>query len=191
MKFNIKHFYLVLGLIVVGFISYFVVAKSLEKSQQAEMPNDEIHRGLKQQKSMQMDKEILAKIDSLKNVINSNPKDTIALNHLGFFLLQTHKFDEAETTFENLLKLNPNRIDVLNVLAEMNFNLQKFNKSEEYLKRILKLEEDNDLAQYNLGVVYVMQGKKDEAKEAWNKIVQKNPDSDIGKMAKESLQTLK
>ncbi len=191
MKFNIKHFYLVLGLIVVGFISYFVVAKSLEKSQQTEMPNDEIHRGLKQQKSMQMDKEILAKIDSLKNVINSNPKDTIALNHLGFFLLQTHKFDEAETTFENLLKLNPNRIDVLNVLAEMNFNLQKFNKSEEYLKRILKLEEDNDLAQYNLGVVYVMQGKKDEAKEAWNKIVLKNPDSDIGKMAKESLQTLK
>ena len=190
MKFQIKYLYLILGLIVVGMIAYFVVSKEVEKTNKPQMPNDEIHQGLKNRQSMQMDKELLAKIDSLKNIVNQNPKDTIALNHLAFFLMQAHKFDEAVVYFENLLKINPDRLDVLNVLAEMNFNLQKFDKSENYLKRIIKLEKNNDIAQYNLGVVYIMQGKKDEARKIWSELVKKNPDSELGKMAKESLQGL-
>lgn len=190
MKFQIKYLYLFLGLLVVGMIAYFLVAREAEKKNSAQMPNDEIHRGLRDRQSMQMDKELLAKIDSLKQVVNQNPKDTIALNHLGFFLMQAHKFDEAEIYFENLLKINPDRLDVLNVLAEMNFNLQKFEKSENYLKRIIKLEKNNEVAQYNLGVVYVMQGRKDEAKKVWTELIKKNPDSELGKMAKESLQGL-
>jgi cytochrome c-type biogenesis protein CcmH/NrfG len=190
MKFNIKYFYLILGLVVVGMIAYFVVSKEVEKSNKNNMPDDEIHRNLMQQRSQQMDKEILAKIDSLKKIVDQNPKDTIALNHLGFFLLQAHKFDEAEKYFENLLKLSPERVDVMNVLAEMNFNLQKFDKSENYLKKILSLEKNNEVAMYNLGVVYVMQGKKDDARKTWSEIVKRNPDSDLGKMAKESLKGL-
>lgn len=190
MKFQIKYLYLFLGLFVVGMIAYFLVAREAEKKNTAQMPDDEIHRGLRDRQSMQMDKELLVKIDSLKQIVNQNPKDTIALNHLGFFLMQAHKFDEAEIYFENLLKINPDRLDVLNVLAEMNFNLQKFEKSENYLKRIIKLEKDNEVAQYNLGVVYVMQGRKDEAKKVWTELIKKNPDSELGKMAKESLQGL-
>jgi len=190
MKFQIKYLYLFLGLFVVGMIAYFLVAREAEKKNTAQMPDDEIHRGLRDRQSMQMDKELLVKIDSLKQIVNQNPKDTIALNHLGFFLMQAHKFDEAEIYFENLLKINPDRLDVLNVLAEMNFNLQKFEKSENYLKRIIKLEKNNEVAQYNLGVVYVMQGRKDEAKKVWTELIKKNPDSELGKMAKESLQGL-
>lgn len=190
MKFKIQYLYLILGLVVVGMIAYFVVAKEVDKSNTKQMPNDEIHKNLMQQKSQQMDKELLAKVDSLKKVVSENPKDTVALNHLGYFLLQVHKFDEAEMYFENLLKLSPKRVDVLNVLAEMNFNLQRFDKSESYLKKIISLEKDNEIAQYNLGVVYVMQGKKDDAKKVWGAIVQKNPNSDLGKMAKESIQAL-
>ncbi len=190
MKFKIQYLYLILGLVVVGMIAYFVVAKEVDKSQGQQMPNDEIHKNLMQQKSQQVNKEILAKVDSLKKIVQENPKDTVALNHLGYFLLEAHKFDEAEMYFENLLKLSPKRVDVLNILAEMNFNLQKFDKSENYLKKIIKLEKDNEVAQYNLGVVYVMQGKKDDAKKIWNDIIKKNPDSDLGKMAKESIQAL-
>ncbi|MCR4416578.1 MAG: tetratricopeptide repeat protein [Ignavibacteria bacterium] len=190
MKFQIKYLYLILGLVVVGMIAYFVVSKEAEKSNQTQIPDDEIHRGLRNKQSMQMDKELLSKIDSLKQIVNNNPKDTIALNHLGFFLLQAHKFDEAETYFENLLKINPDRLDVLNVLAEVNFNLQKFDKSENYLKKIIRLEKNNEVAKYNLGVVYVMQGKKDEARKVWTELVKSNPNSDLGKMAKESLEGL-
>lgn len=191
MKFKIQYLYLVLGLIAVGMIAYFVVAKEVDKSKDKQIPDDEIHRNLMQQKSQQMNKQLLAAIDSLKKVVNENPKDTVALNHLGYFLLESHKFDEAEVYFGNLLKINPDRVDVLNVLAEMNFNLQKFDKSENYLKRILKLEKNNEVAQYNLGVVFVMQGKKDDAKKVWGEIIKKNPDSELAKMAKESIQALK
>ncbi|MCX8057191.1 MAG: tetratricopeptide repeat protein [Ignavibacteria bacterium] len=190
MKFNIKYLYLILGLIVVGLIGYFVVAREVDKSKTNRMPDDEIHKNLSQKQFQQMSKEIQAKIDSLKEVVKQNPNDTIALNHLGYFLLQEHKFDEAEMYFENLLKINPKRIDVLNVLAEMNFNLQKFDKSENYLKKLISLEKDNEVAQYNLGVVYLMQGKKAEAKKVWNDLVKKNPNSELSKMAKESMQAL-
>lgn len=191
MKFKFTYIYLILGLITVGMIAYFVVAKDIDKSKTAQMPDDEIHRNLKQDpRGMNVDKEILAKIDSLKEVVSKNPKDTIALNHLGYFLLQVHKFDEAENYFEKLLEIKPDRPDVLNVLAEMNFNLQKYDKSEQYIKRILKYEKDNEIAKYNLAVVYVMQGKKDDAKKIWTEIVKKNPNSEIGKMAEESLKGL-
>lgn len=190
MKFNIKYFYLILGLIAVGMIAYFVMSKEVEKSKSQKMPDDEIHRNLNQRQFQQMSKEIQAKIDSLKEVVKKNPNDTIALNHLGFFLMQEHKFDEAEFYFENLLKVNPNRIDILNILAEMNFNLQKFDKAEGYLKKIIKLEKDNEIAQYNLGVVYVMQGKKDDARKVWGELIKKNPDSELARVAKESMQAL-
>lgn len=190
MKFNFKYFYLILGLVAVGMIAYFVMSKEVDKSKSQKMPDDEIHRNLNQRQFQQMSKEIQAKIDSLKEVVKNNPKDTIALNHLGFFLLQEHKFDEAEIYFENLLKINPNRVDVLNVLAEMNFNLQKFDKAEGYLKRVIKLEKDNEVAQYNLGVVYVMQGKKDDARKVWGDLIKKYPDSELARVAKESMQAL-
>lgn len=191
MKFKIQYLYLFLGLVIIGMIAYFAVGKEVDKSKNMRMPDDEIHKNLMQQNAQKMDQQILAKIDSLKKIVNENPEDTIALNHLGYFLIQAHKFDEAELYFGNLLNLNPNRVDVLNVLAEMNFNLQKFDKSESYLKKIMKLEKNNEIAQYNLGVVYVMQGKKDEAKKVWGDIIKKNPDSELGKMAKESIQALK
>lgn len=191
MKFKIQYLYLVLGLIVVGMIAYFVVAKEVDKSKNKQIPDDEIHRNLMQQKTQQMNKQLLVAIDSLKKIVNENPKDTVALNHLGYFLLEAHKFNEAEVYFGNLLKLNPDRIDVLNVLAELNFNLQKFDKSENYLKRIIKLEKNNEFAKYNLGVVFVMQGKKDDAKKVWGEIIKRNPDSELSKMAKESIQALK
>lgn len=190
MKFNFKYFYLILGLVAVGMIAYFVMSKEVDKSKSQKMPDDEIHRNLNQRQFQQMSKEIQAKIDSLKEVVKNNPKDTIALNHLGFFLLQEHKFDEAEIYFEKLLKINPNRVDVLNVLAEMNFNLQKFDKAEGYLKRVIKLEKDNEVAQYNLGVVYVMQGKKDDARKVWGDLIKKYPDSELARVAKESMQAL-
>lgn len=191
MKFKFTYIYLVLGLVTVGMIAYFVVAKDIDKTKTTQMPNDEIHRNLDQNPhGMNVDKEILAKIDSLKEVVSKNPKDSTALNHLGYFLLQVHKFDEAENYFEKLLEIKPDRSDVLNVLAEMNFNLQKFEKSESYLKRFLKYEKDNEIAKYNLGVVYIMQGKKDDAKKIWTEIVKKNPNSEIGKMAGESLKGL-
>lgn len=190
MKFNLKYLYLILGLVVVGMIAYFIVAREMDNKNAQKMPDDEIHRNLAQKQAQQMSKEIQAKIDSLKEVVKNNPKDTIALNHLGFFLLQEHKFDEAELYFDKLLKVNPNRVDVLNVIAEMNFNLQKFDKSEDYLKRIIKLEKDNVVAQYNLGVVYLMQGKKADARKAWEELIKKDPDSELAKMAKESLQAL-
>ncbi len=190
MKFNLKYLYLILGLVVVGMIAYIIVAREMDNKKAQKMPDDEIHRNLGQRQFQQMSKEIQAKIDSLKEVVKNNPNDTIALNHLGFFLLQEHKFDEAELYFEKLLKINPKRIDVLNVVAEMNFNLQKFDKSEDYLKRIIKLEKDNVVAQYNLGVVYLMQGKKADARKAWEELIKKDPNSELAKMAKESLQAL-
>lgn len=140
MKFDFKYIYIVLGLFVVGTISYFIVAGTLTKENLTnKIPNNEIHRNLLQSSSVQIDTLLLNTIDSLKSAIDKNPKDIIALHRLGFLLLQAHKFDEAESYFEKMLSTNSENVDVMNVLAEVNFNLQKFPKAESYLNRIVKI----------------------------------------------------
>lgn len=191
MKFDFKYIYIVLGLFVVGMITYLIVAGTSTKDNLTnQMPDDEIHRNLLQRDSVQMDTLLLNTIDSLKSAIDKNPKDTIALHHLGFLLLQAHKFDEAESYFEKMLSINPENVDIMNVLAEVNFNLQKFPKAESYLNRIVKIQPNNEAARYNLGVVFMMQGKKEEAKKVWTEIVKENPTSEIGRLSQETLESL-
>ena len=78
----------------------------------------------------------------------------------------------------------------MTVLAEVNFYLQKYEKSESYLKKILSIEKENNTARYNLGVLYLVQGKKDLAKKMWAEIVKKDTVSEIGKMAKNSMESI-
>lgn len=140
MKFDFKYIYIVLGLFVVGTISYFIVAGTLTKENLTnKIPNNEIHRNLLQSSSVQIDTLLLNTIDSLKSAIDKDPKNIFALHRLGFLLLQAHKFDEAESYFEKMLSTNSENVDVMNVLAEVNFNLQKFPKAESYLNRIVKI----------------------------------------------------
>lgn len=191
MKFDFKYIYIVLGLFVVGMITYFIVVGTPTKDNLTnQMPDDEIHRNLLQRDSVRMDTLLLNTIDSLKSAIDKNPKDTIALHRLGFLLLQAHKFDEAESYFEKMLSINPENVDIMNVLAEVNFNLQKFPKAESYLNRIVKIQPNNEAARYNLGVVFMMQGKKEEAKKVWTEIVKENPTSEIGRLSQETLESL-
>lgn len=140
MNFDFKYIYIVLGLFVVGTISYFTVAGTLTKENLTiKIPNNEIHRNLLQSSSVQIDTLLLSTIDSLKSAIDKDPKNIFALHRLGFLLLQAHKFDEAESCFEKMLSTNSENVDVMNVLAEVNFNLQKFPKAESYLNRIVKI----------------------------------------------------
>ena len=46
------------------------------------------------------------------------------------------------------------------------------------------------MALYNLGAIAATQGKKDKAKEFWNKVIIINSESETGKLVKESLSKL-
>ncbi len=187
MKFDIKYFYILLGVIVIGMVTFFIVSRDVEENK-SKIPDDEFHRNLKM--DPHIDESILRKIDSLETVLGKNPRDTITLHALGFIYLQAHKFDKALSTFENLLDLTPYRTDIMTVLAEVNFYIQKYEKSESYLKKILSIEKENNTARYNLGVLYLVQGKKDLAKKMWAEIVKKDTVSEIGKMAKNSMESI-
>lgn len=198
-----KYFYIFLSVIIIGYITYFVVADSPTGNKKGEittqqMPDDDIHKSLKQpgehstrQLTGEVNRDIKERMESLKKKVDINPKDTASIVELAVLLAQSHKLDEAIGYFERVLKIDPKHLDVLFSLAELNFNIQNFPQAEKYLTTILELEPKNELAGYNLGVVYALKGEKDKAKKTWERIAKESSNSEFKKMAVESLNQLK
>ena len=53
--------------------------------------------------------------------------------------------------------------------------------------KVLAFDPKNQMALYNLGAIAATQGKKDKAKEFWNKVISIDAKSETGMLAQESL----
>jgi tetratricopeptide (TPR) repeat protein len=127
------------------------------------------------------------KLSELKQAIDINPSDTLAMRNYADFLSASHKMNEAIPYYEKILKVNPKRADIYFSLALIYYNKQDMAKCEELNNDVLSFDPKNQMALYNLGAIAATQGKSDKAKEFWNKVVSINAESETGKLAKESL----
>jgi tetratricopeptide (TPR) repeat protein len=197
MKFKPIYFY---GMIVVVAIALLIVVGIQDSSDKTEvpisndqtMPDDDVHKQLKNQSSNSPGKENVSeeyriKLTELKDAVDENPSDTLVMRNYADFLSASHKMNEAIPYYEKILKMNPKRADIYFSLALIYYNKQDFAKCEEVNNKVLSFEPKNQMALYNLGAIAATQGKKDKAKEFWNKVVSINSDSETGKLAQESL----
>ena len=53
--------------------------------------------------------------------------------------------------------------------------------------KVLTFDPKNQMALYNLGAIAATEGKKDKAKEFWNKVISIDAKSETGMLAQESL----
>jgi tetratricopeptide (TPR) repeat protein len=126
----------------------------------------------------------------LKNAVEKNPEDTLALKNYADFLSASHKMDEALTYYSKILQVDPRRADIRFSLAVIYYNKQDFVKCENENNLVLKYDPKNQMALYNLGAVAATRGEVVKAKDFWNQVIEINPDSETGKLAKESLTKL-
>jgi tetratricopeptide (TPR) repeat protein len=166
--------------------------KEIAVEQNQNMPDDDVHKQLKNPGGNTPGKENVSeeyrkRLADLKEAVDKNPSDTLAMKNYADFLSASHKMNEAISYYEKILEVNPKRADIYFSLALIYYNKQDFLKCEEANIKVLSFEPKNQMALYNLGAIAATQGKKDKAKEFWNKVISIDSKSETGKLAEESL----
>jgi len=197
MKFKPIYFY---GIIVlISIIVLFLVAtqnstepEEVQIGQNQNMPDDDVHKNLMKQGGNQPSKENVSeeyrkRMAELKDAVEKNPEDTLALKNYADFLSASHKMDDAVIYYNKILQADPKRADIHFSLAIIYFNKQDYVKCEDENNKVLMFDPKNQMALYNLGAVAATRGEVMKAKDFWNKVIEINPESETGKLAKESL----
>lgn len=197
MKFKPFYFY---GLLAIAALAILIVVGIQESSTPVEvpvtndqtMPDDDVHKQLKNPGGNTPGKENVTeeyrkKLAELKEAVDSNPSDTLAMRNYADFLSTSHKMNEAIPYYEKILDINPKRSDIYFSLAFIYYNKQDLIKCEEVNDKVLSYDPKNQMALYNIGAIAATQGDYNKAKDFWNRVVSINSESETGKLAKESL----
>jgi tetratricopeptide (TPR) repeat protein len=197
MKFKPVYLY---GIIVVVALTLLIVVGIQDSSDTTEviisndqaMPDDDVHKQLKNQGSNVPGKENVSeayreKMAELKAAVDKNPEDTLALKNYADFLSASHKMNDAITYYNKILQVDSKRDDIHFALALIYYNKQDFANCEDENNKVLVYDPKNQMALYNLGAIAATKGEVGKAKIFWNQVMEINSDSETGKLAKESL----
>ncbi len=200
MKFKPIYFY---GIIITALIIVLVIISQqdnkIEKNDdvtlnEQQMPQDDIHSQFRNEGNApgkeNLSEEYHKKLAELKEAVDANPNDTLALKQYADYLAAAHQLDEAINAYTQILNVDPSRIDILFNLSFIYYNERNLDKADELNNKVLKLIPDNVQALYNKGAILATRGNKEQAKEIWTKIVEEFPESETKELARQSLNQL-
>ena len=133
---------------------------------------------------------VMQKLDELNERIENDPDDFHAYLELGGMYATIGRYEEARELCVEYLRLQRDEVRVRITLAEMYAGAEEVEKAKFQLETALKSDPDDEFALYNLGVILASMGDKEGARVHWQKVIDKNPDSDVGAAAKENLGNL-
>ncbi len=113
-------------------------------------------------------------LEQYQLVIDSNPKNFLALGSLGECLMALERYDEAIKIYRKALKILPEgeeRLNIQNDLGICYFKKGELEKAITEFKAVLKLNPDHVNAIYNLGQVYFHEGLTGRMKEDYEEFV--------------------
>ncbi len=165
--------------------------KTINISDNARMPKDEIHNKLNTTKPVpsknNVTKGFIHEMEMLKKQITKVPDDTVSIKKYAQLLSASHKQSEAIDYYKRILTIDKKRKDILLDLTFVFYNMRDLKNAEFYTQQLLKYYPDNLAGQYNLGAIYASNGNKNKASDIWNKIITNFPNSEQAKLAKSSL----
>lgn len=125
----------------------------------------------------------------LRQIILMQPKDSRALNHLGYMLTdKTDRHEEALELLERAIAISPDDPAIIDSLAWVQYKLGKYEEALRNLRRAYAVFPDHEVASH-LGEVLWVMGRREEANQVWQDALQERPDSPIIKEAMERLQS--
>jgi predicted Zn-dependent protease len=110
---------------------------------------------------------------TLRAILTESPGNPIAMNNLGYFLLERNERpEEALGLIEQAYNIDPTNPSYLDSLGWANFRLGRFAEAERYLKDAARFDPGSATISEHLGDVYAKQGKNELARAAWAKALQ-------------------
>lgn len=133
---------------------------------------------------------VMQKLEELNERIDNDPTDFHAYLELGGMYNMIGRFEEASEYFESYIDLQPSDTRVRISLAEMYANSGNLEKAIMHLREASRIDPEDEFALYNLGIILASKGDTLSAKEAWQKLVDINPTSEIGISAGQNLKRI-
>lgn len=131
-------------------------------------------------------------VEEFKRTIAMDPKLADAHFHLGTALAEQRQWKAAVENYRKALALptltGPHLVQQNLGLAL--YHLGQYREAEEALMFALNIEPDFGVAYYNLGLVFVAENRRDEAKVAFRRAHELGPNSAFGQAALEQLRKL-
>jgi tetratricopeptide (TPR) repeat protein len=123
---------------------------------------------------------------TLRELLKETPGNPIAMNNLGYFLLEREeRFEEALELIQQAVKIDPTNPSYLDSLGWAYYKLGKLVDAEKHLKEALRFDSSSGTINEHLGDVYAKQGKTDMAKASWNRAASLHSDpADISRVKK-------
>ncbi|MBU2602771.1 MAG: tetratricopeptide repeat protein [Actinobacteria bacterium] len=111
--------------------------------------------------------------------------DLTAVLALGDAYLQASRLDEATRVLNEALAIDAGNADAKAGLAMVDFVNGDTAAAQSKLEAVIAESPDSQVALYDLAVVYFSTDQRDKAKDTWAKVVEVNPLSELGEMAKQ------
>ena len=138
--------------------------------------------------AQQMSGNFSAAETTLRGILAESPGNPIALNNLGYFLLERNeKIKEAFELIQQAVKIDPTNPSYLDSLGWAYFKLGNFAEAEKHLKSAARFDPTSATIHEHLGDVYQKQGKLDLAKSVWQKALNLASDAEEIKRIKTKL----
>ena len=121
---------------------------------------------------------------TLREILKQTPDNPIALNNLGYFLIERDKnIIEAFELIKQAVKIDPTNPSFLDSLGWAYFKLGKFAEAENYLREAAGINTTSVTINEHLGDVYHKQGKTELAVNVWQKALRLASDTaDINRL---------
>lgn len=124
----------------------------------------------------------------LRNLLKQSPNNPIALNNLGYFLLERdRKIEEALILIKKAVDIDPTNSNYLDSLGWAYFKLGQLGEAELYLKEAINNDSNSATIYEHLGDVYQKQGKNSLARKTWQKAMNLATDVAVNNRIKEKL----
>lgn len=128
--------------------------------------------------AMQMSGDTAGAETTLRDILKESPGNPIALNNLGYFLLERNeRFEEALKLIKEAVDTDPTNPSYLDSLGWAYFKLGKLEEAEKYLKEALRYDASSATIHEHLGDVYAKKGSVDNARSQWQKAVERASDA--------------
>lgn len=129
--------------------------------------------------AQQMSGDFAGSEKTLRDILKQTPKNPIALNNLGYFLLERNeRFEEALELIKQAVAVDENNPSYLDSLGWAYFKLGKYDEAEKYLKKAVTIDPTSATIQEHLGDVYAKQKKLDLARASWKKALNLSSDAE-------------
>ena len=182
---NRKELFIIAGILLVAIVLILNFSGILDAKKVTETDIG----GINQAQGTGVNLNNIQKINELEARVKANPNDKESILALAHLKNDSGMYEQAIINYKQYLKMQPKDADARVDMGVCYYNLGDFKTAISEMETALKYNPHHQIAFLNLGIVNLSAGNIEKSKEWLNKAVKENPGNDVGKKAKELLES--